>query len=406
MMKILYLYIGGSTKHSSIQNKIISKIATLNKINCKTTGVFFSTNVKNNTKLNENINIIKVKKASRYLFPRFQQLNFIYSAINKYLSENINQFDITYFRYPLANKYLYRLVKKYPNKICFEHNSKEVEEIKISQYNFKLTLKPSHFLPYIQDYYLLLRNEITYASKVFKHSLFGICVTNEIAEYEKNRSTNHLYKTFTISNGINTNNINIKTSIQYNKNLNLIFFRGAATKAQWYGIDRLFCGLSNYKGNISIHLFIVGNVFDGDKKFVNELNISKYVTFTGALYGDKLNSIVNNCHIGIASLGLHRINLIEGATLKAKEYIARGLPIILAYKDIDISDNSLFSPYILQIKSDETPIAIQAIINFAEKIYKKPNIEQKIRQLAEKHLDTKIKMKSLVKILNNQNQTL
>jgi hypothetical protein len=50
--------------------------------------------------------------------------------------------------------------------------------------------------------------------------------------------------------------------------------------------------------------------------------------------------------VAIGSLGLYRAKLQEASTLKVREYLARGIPTILGYRDTDFPE---WAPFLLQI---------------------------------------------------------
>ena len=82
----------------------------------------------------------------------------------------------------------------------------------------------------------------------------------------------------------------------------------------------------------------------------------------------------------------------EISPLKNQEYCARGISFICAGNDSNFQSN--FS-YKLELTSDESPIDLEQVIDFAVKVYtnKKHNIE--MRKYAFKNIDWLVKMKKL-----------
>ncbi len=140
----------------------------------------------------------------------------------------------------------------------------------------------------------------------------------------------------------------------------------------WHGLDRMVKGLAIYRQMISsekqpIFLHVVGN---GNglvelKEIVRQLALEEHVFFHGPLYGPDLDTMFDRCHIGVGSLGIHRIGLKEASILKAREYCARGIPFILAAEDPDFTVSFKF---IKKFPSDDTPISMEGILDFAEQI--------------------------------------
>ena len=108
---------------------------------------------------------------------------------------------------------------------------------------------------------------------------------------------------------------------------------------------------------------------------------------------------MNSSNVGIGSLSLFKVNLKEASPLKTRDYLARGLPVVVGYHDTDLENHSEFNPYFLRVPSDDSPIDINEIIKFYKKVYSIPNVNIKIRELAERYLNTKVKMKELIDLL-------
>ena len=146
--------------------------------------------------------------------------------------------------------------------------------------------------------------------------------------------------------------------------LRLLF---VANVNRWHGLDRLIRALATYAGPTIVTLNIAG---DGAglphlKKLTNEFNLTDRIIFHGLKTGDDLDNLFNCCHIAVGSLGIHRKGLTQTSELKAREYCARGIPYIIACTDPDFSDDF---PFIHRIPSDESPVYIEEIIDFAQKV--------------------------------------
>jgi len=174
-------------------------------------------------------------------------------------------------------------------------------------------------------------------------------------------------------NGINVSLCPLRNHDQKGKILYLLF---VANVSRWHGIDHIIRGIYEYKNNHLICLHIVGNGKDipNLKKLVDNLHLSKQVIFHGFKTGDELDSLFNSCHIAVGSLGLHRIGLSESSTLKVREYCARGIPYIIACGDPDFPDDY---PYIFRVPPDESPIDIESVIDFAQKVCSDPDHPKK-----------------------------
>ena len=77
------------------------------------------------------------------------------------------------------------------------------------------------------------------------------------------------------------------------------------------------------------------------------------VIFHGFLNKSQFQAVMQQSDIAIGTLGLHRIGLSQMAPLKLREYLAYGLPSIIAYQDTDFPDKV---PFLLQIPNTENNI--------------------------------------------------
>lgn len=154
---------------------------------------------------------------------------------------------------------------------------------------------------------------------------------------------------------------------------NRIQLLGVAGLAKWHGYDRLIKGLSDYyssqKREYEVIFHIVGAGAEKNRleKLAKRLNIDKYVIFHGSKKGKELDVLFDNCDIGIGSLGMHRIKMYDGYTLKLREYTARGIPYIYAYNDPLIEEVDL--KYYMKFNNDDSNIDVCRIIDFYREIH-------------------------------------
>lgn len=280
---------------------------------------------------------VKLKKG----ISRKQYLSQIYIE----LKENPPQF--MYLRYqfsdPFLAIFLRKVVKRFKTKIYIE----------VPTFPYKNELKQQGFKGFLKAII-----DSIFVRLVFKH-------VHRVITY-----SNHDYifgvKTVNIINGVIFDNI---SSINRTKSDRIRLICVSSLKP-WHGYDRVIKGIHDYikKFKTDIHFTIVGDgiEFKRLEKMVNELTLSSYVELVGPKKGDELTMLYNNSDIAISSLGLHRINLEKASTLKAREYAARGIPIVTASdEDVDIPQK-----YILRFDSDESPILIDRIVEYYNQIYK------------------------------------
>ena len=174
----------------------------------------------------------------------------------------------------------------------------------------------------------------------------------------------------------------------------------SSTANDWHGVDRLIKGLISYKGATKVKVHLIGNFTSTVKSLIKVNKLDEDVVFYPKTFGEDLNNLLFKMHIGIGSLGMHRIPLKQGSVLKVKEYMAMGMPFIIAHDEIDLIDKEDISKYYLQFPADDSAIDIQRIVDFADIIFKEENYRENIRNLAFKYVDMSVKMKQLFEVID------
>lgn len=198
------------------------------------------------------------------------------------------------------------------------------------------------------------------------------------------------------------NGVNIKEYKPLEKKListDSVYLIGVANVALWHGFDRVIAGIVKYYENSNSKREVFFNIVGESrithelKKEVKRVGMEKYVTFSGALQGEQLQAEYQKADIAISSLGMHRINVLHGSTLKSKEYCAYGIPFVLAYHEKEISEDF---PYALQMSSDDSPILIESILEFHHNIKNQGNYQQDMHDFAKLKFDWKIQMSKVL----------
>lgn len=211
--------------------------------------------------------------------------------------------------------------------------------------------------------------------------------------------------TILTSNGIDCNSVKKRSPKEIdNYNINLL---GVAGVERWHGYDRLIKGIKEYYDkvgndvNLVFHIVGKGRESNNLEKLVADLSMQDHVLFHGFMHGTKLDEMFNRCDIGVGSLGMYRIGMYEGYTLKLREYMARGIPFFYAYDDELIEKNGYF--YFIKFPNDDTPIDVQKIIDFSKKLSKENSkiIAEKMNAYAEQELSWKHQMQPVADYIIN-----
>lgn len=172
----------------------------------------------------------------------------------------------------------------------------------------------------------------------------------------------------------------------------------------WNGYDRAIVGLKQYidsTGNSDIMLTFVGDTNSGMPliKQAQELGLSKYINFTGALSGKALDDEYSKADAALCALGNHRRKVFANSSLKAKEYTSRGILMVMSDAEgieEEIKEKSLV------VKSDESPLDFTII---KEWLYSFENIsvaQTYIREFAKTHYSWDLQVYKVLEYFNKR----
>lgn len=279
--------------------------------------------------------------------------------------------DIIFMRYPLADAQLYEFVSQHPN-VVFEHNT--IEE-------FECTGES-------------LVQEQMWGEVLLPKVLGLAAVTDEILEYERKRSRPDI-PGLVLGNGINLQSVPL---LSYRHSRHAIHLLCMAQLYHWLGLERLFRGLSAWKGPEKFYLHIagVGEELNAYKLAVRQMGLEDTVIFHGYLQKEQLYKLASSCHLGVGTLNPGSKRLSEIASLKHREYCALGLPFFYVGKDVDFPADAGFA---MPIPSDEA-VEMGAVAEFCRRVHAVPNIHQKMRTYAEENLSWNVKCEKLYRFLS------
>ncbi|MEW6083533.1 MAG: glycosyltransferase [Chloroflexota bacterium] len=125
----------------------------------------------------------------------------------------------------------------------------------------------------------------------------------------------------------------------------------------WHGVDKLVDFARRFN---DVQLDIVG--YDALLEYEP---LPPNLTLHGYLSSEEYLTVLARADVAVSSLALHRIQLDEASTLKSRECLALGLPLVVAYADTDL-DEARFD-FLLKIPNKEDNIQThgEAIREFA-----------------------------------------
>lgn len=210
--------------------------------------------------------------------------------------------------------------------------------------------------------------------------------------------------TLKFRNGIDMRNICARNKAEFCTMPDIINCIAVANISWWHGYDRFIEGMRLYYrngGNRQIVFHLVGDGSDllKLKRLVHEYHLDKHVIFYGRQIGKSLDEIYDKCGIAVASLGGYRKGLSVSATLKSREYMAKGIPFVSAEKILDIDDR-IADKYYLKVSNDSSPIDIKDLVNYYDNFYENESpadVIYRLRKYAEENYAISKSMSEVIK---------
>ncbi len=276
--------------------------------------------------------------------PQLESLSFTRRILTAFMSRYYyykkiasigKQCDVVFLRYRVADPMLFffLLISRLP--VYTVHHTLEVPEL--ARYvNFKGKLK------------FLLEKQL---GKWNLRLVEGVvCVTGEIASYEKNRARKNQLRTYIYPNGIL---VDSRRTLGFGEQRfvpEILFV--ANNFVPWHGLDLLLADISNSHRRFVLH--IVGAV---SSELISDHIHDKRIILHGKKFGRDLEVLMQRSWIGLSSFALFRKGMQEACTLKVREYLLEGLPVYSGHKDG-------FPPWFSYYR--EGPPLIDEILDFAE----------------------------------------
>ena len=256
---------------------------------------------------------------------------------------NIASYDLLVIRYVGADLSAIRLVSQFPGKIIFEHHTKEIAELKTR------TLNPVLKWSQICNDYLLPR--------FMAKKLAGVCgVTQDILTYQQQRYCHNGLVYVVFPNGLDpsTARLSVPSAGGCTR-----FTFVASNFSDWHGFDRLLSSIRRYHAADRICVNIVGNteMLKNDKTERFQGNIE--VIYHDLLAKSELAALLAKTDIAIDSLGLHRLGFQDSSTLKSRDYLLAGVPMLRACPDSSLISTS---PFTYMAANDDSDIDFSAVL--------------------------------------------
>lgn len=207
-----------------------------------------------------------------------------------------------------------------PNRISV-HHSKEVEELRIIRRD--------------------LRGKLASCLESFtgkftaRYALAFVGVTKEIADYQRYVRAQPSKRSLVYPNGVDELQITAVADERSSVDIEVVFISG--NFADWHGLDKLFNAarcFTRSTGDHGLIIHLVGSLNRDHSRRVNQ-HSSGPVRFCvhGQLNESEYRKVFARCDLGFAALAMERQGLREGSTLKVRELLGCGIPVLSTHMD-------------------------------------------------------------------------
>ncbi len=383
-MKLMYLtFQEDAPLYLGVKNKIEGQISAFEKLGYQVTCSMWQEN---------SFYFFGADNFTKPINPTKGKMKQMARIANQYLKQH--SFDILYLRLDRISFDMIEICKT-----AREHQAKTII-VEIPNY------------PYLSDYMRNIKYARTFKNRVVTSAKVAVTAAidrisglslkkyvDAVVLYGNNADSFFGVKAMNGDNGINIDKIEpVPHRGDTTKDISIL---GVAGTLWWQGYDRVLKGMSTYKknkaeGQPALEFVLVGGDETEMPEFralVDRLGLTEDVTFCGFKKGKELSDIYRTVDVGASTLGCCRRGLTRCSSLKAREYCAAALPFLYAYDDAKINCDT---PFALRLPNDETPIDINAVVDFVQKCRRDPTIAQREREFAEENYDWKIIMKQIL----------
>jgi len=294
----------------------------------------------------------------------------------------LETYDYIILRYEKADRSGVKLCKNH--QVITEHHTNEYHELvgegkSSNSYLIKLLKGLRAWM------------EKKYASQMLSEAAGIIAISQDVIDVQMQK-INAPVQHIAIPNGIGvaqTKQTGYRTFDGHE--LNIVF--PASHDNPYHGVDRILRSLDAYNGQVKITLHLAGNYKNSE--YLNH----PHVSYHGVLNEEELDKLMGEMHIGASTFAVFRRHINDPAALKTREYIARGLPFIIAYRDADLVNHVPEKKFYLEFSNDESLIDLNKVVDFVKELntnYDGVELSDYMRSYAEKYLDWSDKLKQYV----------
>ena len=173
-----------------------------------------------------------------------------------------------------------------------------------------------------------------------------------------------------------------------------------------HGYERVIKGLYDYyqrenPRNVICYLIGDGPEKAGYRKLTEKYNLQDKVVFYPTTTGEELDKLYEKGDIAISAIGVYKDGIERENSLKTREYMAKGFPMITGCKVDGLDKNYA---YVCQFPNNATPINIERVLQFYDNLLMKQSREDMqitIRNYVKKIADMPIVIKPILDYIEN-----
>jgi hypothetical protein len=394
---IYYIYLAAnSVAPSSVQQKITNQIRIARELGFNIKGLFFTAEPVNKNK-DADILWFQAPAVNNGYFRSIRQYALNVIAAMAAIKE-IDAPGTRYFmRFGICNGSMFRLSLLLKGRIVFNHLSVETNEYAL--YQSDAVSFASRGLSNIEFKWLPIFLDKTLGKFIRRNSLSAVVNSEEIALRQQNKCLGK-YPCEIIPDAVDTTAFPVLSAKKFGDNISMVFLKGASMDAEYNGLDRLMKGILEYNGPRNYTLTIIGNHTTMEENMVKNLGLPDRVFIKKALFGNELDNELENHHLGVGPLAVHRKGITATSSIKTREFMARGLPFFIAHKDHELADNIACRQFHTVFEASESPIQLSGLDAMFDRLNNMPDYPHSMREVAQKHLDYRVKIPQWISFIS------
>lgn len=163
-----------------------------------------------------------------------------------------------------------------------------------------------------------------------------IGVTDELAEYERNRLNRPSAKTMVYPNGIFLADWEAPITDKREGALKILFV--ASRFFEWNGLEKLMDSIANTRTEDRCELHLVGEVLPHQAEFIAEHDLAGRILVHGVLDKQAIASLMASMDLSLGAFAIDKFKMRTACTLKVRESLGAGLPVYAGHSDVGVSD--------------------------------------------------------------------